>query len=381
MSQYQYYEFLATDRPLDQRELAELRAISSRADVTPTRFSNEYSYGELKADPTELLERYFDVHVYVANWGTRRFAMRLPRDAVPPDDLATYCVGAGESVQAVAKYTIIELWSRTEAYDGWVEGSGWMGSLAGVRAELLLGDKRALYLAWLHGLDGGDRYDLDDDDQEPPVPAGLGKLSAALASLVEFLRIDPQLVAAAAEASVDEQPEPVGMAMWIARLAPREKDGLLLRVAQGEHADVAAALVRRFRAELRQDDGAAIPRRRTVAELLARTDALRKAEAQRQARAVAEAQRKHEEAAAAAKTKRLDALATRKSAAWLQIKRLVDSKQPKAYDDAVKLLADLRDLAARERDDTDFALRIRALREAHAKKPSFLKRLDEAGLR
>jgi len=136
-----------------------------------------------------------------------------------------------------------------------------------------------------------------------------------------------------------------------------------------------------FGGEMRQDDGAAIPRRRTVAELFARADALRKAEAQRQARAVAEAQRTREEAAVAAKAKRLDALATRKSAAWLQVKQLVDSKQPKAYDEAVELVADLRDLAARERDDTDFASCIRALREAHAKKPSFIKRLDEAGLR
>jgi hypothetical protein len=40
MSEYQYYEFLALDRPLEQLEIATLRAISSRAEISATRFSN-----------------------------------------------------------------------------------------------------------------------------------------------------------------------------------------------------------------------------------------------------------------------------------------------------------------------------------------------------
>ena len=34
MSEYQYYEFLAVDRPLDERQQAEVRALSTRARVT-----------------------------------------------------------------------------------------------------------------------------------------------------------------------------------------------------------------------------------------------------------------------------------------------------------------------------------------------------------
>ena len=34
MSEYQYYEFRAIDRPLSHSELTELRAISSRAQIT-----------------------------------------------------------------------------------------------------------------------------------------------------------------------------------------------------------------------------------------------------------------------------------------------------------------------------------------------------------
>jgi hypothetical protein len=44
MSEYQYFEFRAIDRPLDDRQMRELRAVSSRAVITPTSFTNEYQW-------------------------------------------------------------------------------------------------------------------------------------------------------------------------------------------------------------------------------------------------------------------------------------------------------------------------------------------------
>ena len=46
MSEYQYYEFIALDRSLTEREMKELRAISTRAEITPTNFINEYQWGD-----------------------------------------------------------------------------------------------------------------------------------------------------------------------------------------------------------------------------------------------------------------------------------------------------------------------------------------------
>lgn len=43
MSEYQYYEFQAVDRPLSEHEMGELRACSSRATITATRFVNHYA--------------------------------------------------------------------------------------------------------------------------------------------------------------------------------------------------------------------------------------------------------------------------------------------------------------------------------------------------
>ena len=46
MSEYQYYEFQAIDRPLTVEQMVELRSISTRATSTATRFTNTYHWGE-----------------------------------------------------------------------------------------------------------------------------------------------------------------------------------------------------------------------------------------------------------------------------------------------------------------------------------------------
>jgi hypothetical protein len=57
MSEYQYYEFLAIDRPLTEEEIDELRWFSTRATITPTSFANEYIWGNFKGDPEKLTQR------------------------------------------------------------------------------------------------------------------------------------------------------------------------------------------------------------------------------------------------------------------------------------------------------------------------------------
>ena len=88
---------------------------------------------------------------------------------------------------------------------------------------------------------------MNDEDTEPPVPAGLGDLSAPLQAIVDFLEIDKDLIAAAAAVSPAIQ-DNTGLADWIASLPAEKKDTLLARVASGEGARVQALLLRRFRA-------------------------------------------------------------------------------------------------------------------------------------
>lgn len=81
MSEYQYYEFVAIDEPLTPKQMAELRARSSRARITLTRFVNDYQWGNLKGDPVDWMRRYFDAHVYVANWCACLLCLRVPKSA------------------------------------------------------------------------------------------------------------------------------------------------------------------------------------------------------------------------------------------------------------------------------------------------------------
>ncbi len=79
MSEYQYYEFQAIDRPLDEADRKALRGLSSRAQITATNFTNHYQWGGFRGSPRKLMERWFDLHLYVANWGTRQLMMPLPK--------------------------------------------------------------------------------------------------------------------------------------------------------------------------------------------------------------------------------------------------------------------------------------------------------------
>jgi hypothetical protein len=129
MSEYQYYEFLALERPLTLEEMAALRDISSRAVITPTSFNNHYEWGDLKADPLDLLRRYFDVFVYVANWGTRWVALRLPKEALPMKAARPYVTRSSSSLHDAGNHVLISLSSEHEEMEDWDEGTGWMASL------------------------------------------------------------------------------------------------------------------------------------------------------------------------------------------------------------------------------------------------------------
>jgi hypothetical protein len=72
MSEYQYYEFAAIDRPLTDDEMAALRAVSTRAAITPSGFVNHYEWGGLKADPLDWMQRYFDAFACRATSSARR---------------------------------------------------------------------------------------------------------------------------------------------------------------------------------------------------------------------------------------------------------------------------------------------------------------------
>jgi hypothetical protein len=378
MSEYQYYEFLALDKPLTSQQRAELRELSTRAEISATRFTNEYHWGDFKGDPLVMMERYFDAFLYLANWGTRHLMFRVPRSALDPELAGHYCYTDAASLTETDDHLIISLYADNDSDDDYWEDTGTLGSMAQARSALTAGDYRLLYLAWLLGVQS---YQVEDEDAEPPVPAGLGDLSGALQAVVDFLGIDRDLLAVAATASPDIAPDrDDGLADWIAALPPAEKDQLLTMVASGEGPQVQALLRRRFRGNASPVAGASAASARTAADLWQAADEHRTV---REA-ALEEARRAEEARVAAAKAaaydKRLDALADRREAAWRQVDELIATKKPRDYDQAAALLHDLSALAHRDGDHDSFTTRFLELRAKHTRRPSLQERFDKAGL-
>ena len=143
MSEYQYYEFQAIDRPLSDADRQALRDLSTRARITATSFTNSYEWGDFKGDSAKLVERWFDLHLYVANWGSRRLMIRWPARLVDRDRLDDF-VGEvdGVGLGVVGEYLILDIVREEVEFEDWDDGSGWLAALTPLRAEVLAGDYR-----------------------------------------------------------------------------------------------------------------------------------------------------------------------------------------------------------------------------------------------
>ncbi len=379
MSEYQYYEFQAVDRPLTEREMQELRAYSTRATITPTRFVNHYEWGSFKGNPSAWMDRYFDAFLYFANWGTRELMLRLPRRILDLDTAKRYCRGESASLRAKGGFVILEFHSQDEDGDWEDGGEGWLSSLIPLRADIAGGDYRALYLAWLLCAQAGE---LDDDATEPPCPPGLAALTPPLKAFTDFLRVNRDLVAVAAKgnAGVAEVASREELANCAAALSDNEKTDFLIRLAWGDQPHLRAELLRRFR---KAGDGATTPsgiEPRTAAELVTSAELRAEKRRREEAKQAAKERARRAREEAAARERYLKDLAERESETWRKVDVLIATKRPSDYDEAVRLLKDLRDLAARGERAAEAVQRISRLRNEHARKPTFVERLRRAGL-
>jgi hypothetical protein len=380
MSEYQYYEFLAVDRPLTEREMRELRAVSSRAVITATRFTNHYEWGSFKGDPRAWMERYFDAFLYFANWGTHELMLRLPRRVLEPAAAKRYCRGEAASARVKGEHVILEFLSEEEGSDWFEEDEdGSLSSLVPLRADIAAGDLRTLYLGWLLCAQAGE---LDDAEEEPPCPPGLGRLSAALEAFVTFMRIDRDLLEAAAAGSLEaEETLPArDVERWVSALPETEKRALLVRLIRGDEPHLRAELVRRFRNSRAASPSDKAAGRRTVGELLEAAEQRAEERRRREAERAARERARQEREAAEARERHLTSLARREVKAWGEVEALIATKQPGKYDAAVALLRDLRELAVRSGRREEVERRLGRLHEQHAKKPSLIGRLRAAGL-
>jgi hypothetical protein len=378
MSEYQYYEFQALDRPLTPEQISRLRAFSSRAQITPSSFVNVYNWGDFKGNPRQWMEQYFDAFLYFANWGSRRFMLRLPKRLLDPKTAASYCGGQNLSCRQKDDHVILCFEAELEDYE-WDEGKSWLASLVPIRSDLMGGDHRAMYLGWLLAVQF---QEIRDDAPEPPVPPGIGKLNAALDCLADFLGIDADLIAAAAERSPEEHVSTLTrkeIGEWVRTLPSADKDAIVVRLIDADDPHLSAEVRQRATFEIsgrRSDERTG----RTAGEILARAEILaaerKKKEAERRARDKAV----REQAEAEERKKRLEALSGRENELWSTVDKLIATKQPKRYDQAVSLVQDLHDLAEFQGKGRDFKFRMVALQRANSGKSTLMERFRKAKL-
>ena len=379
MSEYQYYEFQAVDRCLTEEEMSGLRDFSTRAEITPNRFTNEYSWGNFKGDEDRWMEKYFDGFLYYANWGTHILKLRLPSTLLDLKTVQPYCDGDHFSARLSSDKVILDFLSESEDDEEW-EDDLQLSLFLSLRSDLRRSDFRCLYLGWLSGLQS-DEY--DEAKLEPPVPPGLQSLSPALLHLANFLRIDPDLILAAATVSSSLEgmtPNSKDFRTWISTLSAHEKDNILASILEGNmKGDQTAAFLQTSRFiqiwQSMQGCRKEKPKQRTIGQLLKETESIRQTRLRAEAEKAAEELAKRQRLQRIAREKRLNAIMGCEFTLWDQIESLASEKKAKSYEKAIELLIDLRDLAVRE-NSTAFSSKLNALKQQHSAKSSFIKRLQ-----
>lgn len=372
LSEYQYYEFQALDRPLTREAQSELKRLSSRVQLTTTSASFVYNYGDFPGAPYNVLAKHFDAMLYITNWGTRQLMFRFPINAISNDVINAYQYADSMDWSTADKYIILNIdFNPEEGGDGeWVEGQGILPGIVQIRHDILRGDYRSLYLAWLKFA----HYELDvleedEDLTEPPVPTNLQSLSPALQNFIDFFDIDTDLVRAAAQTSSHTGKTDAKLSNSIEQLSEAEKNNFLERLLNSEpHLDI--ALINRLR-EISGADKKERPvsQHRTIRQIFAASEIIghQRLEIEKQQ-------------AETARLKKLDNIAQQQEQLWARIPSLIEQKKASTYDEALTILKDLRDLAVHQQQMAEFQDKLAAIRSQYPSSQGLNRRLKEAKL-
>lgn len=211
------------------------------------------------------------------------------------------------------------------------------------------------------------------------MPAGLQTLSGAQQALVEYLQIDPDWLAAAAEASeplpASDETTPA-LDAWLDAQTPETLRAALRLLLEGRGAQAEREARRRFLDWQRERQPAvAAPPRRRVADIavLRQGAAQRRLERERQAREAEEARRRAE------RQRALERLANDAEAAWTGIDRTLQRGSGAAYDQALQSLRALAEALAQAGREREFRLGLDRLQQSHGRRSAWVKRLIAAG--
>ena len=369
MSEYQRYEFITSDRPLTREQLDEVNTLSSHIEASSTHALIEYHWGDFKYDPIKVLHDFFDGFLYWANWGGPELALRFPHGILPADLIDGYDFADFTTFTMHDDYDILDIHlGELEAPEEWSDYE--LGSLIDIREELMNGDLRALYIAWLAtqqmlgSYDEEEAYHID----APPVPSGFGNVTKAQQALAQLLQVPQELLAATAQHSSKESvPQPEDdIATWVKSLPPERRDDYLVRLAHNEHG-LSRLLVRELRERNQNKNHTVMPtgERVTYATLLAESKALE-----------LQWEREEQEQRELAHQRHIQDTHERQDDYWYQVDQAVTRGSGAGYDEAVRLLIDLREAASQFQASPEFQERFSAWIRPYLRRYTLIERLQ-----
>ena len=326
------------------------------------------------------MRRFFDAHVYLANWGEAIFMVRLPLEAIDETTLEPFCTTSHLTVEKLPNHWLLtwSLLGETEEYDpfDFVEETGWMARLAPVREELLRGDLRSLAIGWLRAVTTGE---AGVDALEPAPANGLQEWTGAQRALAEFLEVDKDLLSGAGMDSLPRQSAEADETVfdaWLDQLSQPEARQYLRQLLAGQGVRAEREVKRRFATWQAMRGPVEQGRRRTVADLR------QLAERAREQRMLAEAGARREAEAVRKKLRdfRLAQLALDFPQAWKTVHAEAGKGHASAYDAACRQLVDLRDAYDQQALSASFQAEFRLFLNEHRRRKALVTRLAKAGL-
>ena len=375
MSEYQRYEFMTIDRPLTRAQLDEVNALSSHIEASSTHALIEYHWGDFKHDPIEVLREFFDGFLYWANWGAPELALRFPHGILPKDLINGYDLDEFVTFKRYPDYDILDIhFGEMEAPDEWVNYE--LGSLMALRDELMEGDLRGLYIVWLAGQLMMNGYEDEEEEGEgededvtvPPVPPAFGKLTAAQMALAELFRVPQELlVAAARHSSTAASSTGDDFAAWVKLMPVDRQHDYLVRLASNE-----PGLGRQLVKELRELGLGKIRATPPTGEQVPFDTLIAESEAVK-----AQLEREKREQERQARQRHLQDIHDHQDDYWHQIDEAVMRGSGSGYDEATRILVELRGVAEQFKESQEFQARFRAWMRPHLRRPALVKRLQD----
>ena len=216
-----------------------------------------------------------------------------------------------------------------------------------------------------------DDYDEEDDEGEdervsvPAVPSGFGTLTAAQQALAELLQVPEELLVAAVQHShTTISSAGDDFVAWVELLPQERRNDYLVRLAHNEPG-LSRLLVRELR-ELGQGQTRATPPTGERVTLLAESTVI-----------LDRLKREKREQEELARRRHLQEIHDHQDVYWHNVNQALTRSSGSAYDEATRLLVELRDAADQFKESQEFQAHFRTWVRPHLRRPAFVKRLQD----